>query len=350
MHTPIPKLTSLKRESPITLSVKKGEAAASPLRFTDRKEASARAPGRGTSGASSERGRAEPNSDRSGFTGTCSNTSLADWIQLVQMGRRDAVLRVRANGGREGLLWCHTGDIIDAACEGLVGKEAVYRALSWTGGEVSVDFRTFEHPRRIQGSTASLLLESAMRNDSGTVALSPASDAPMAVPGAGADSSRAVPQSKTSAPPLRRSGLAVFAMLGASVLSVALLAGLAAERPSSTDGNASQGTVVPAALRVAAPSVSSAAPSLMAIPTSPTTPVVMPQNTVISAPVVASAVRTRAPPIWQARNAIDANRPRAAVDKTSLAAASKPGMQVIEERAPRVRLIDDIEPKVEVLQ
>jgi Domain of unknown function (DUF4388) len=350
MYTPRPKLTSLKRESPITLSLKKGEAASSALRFTERNEGSASASGRGTSRVSSEHDSAEPNSERRGFTGTCSDTSLADWIQLVQMGRRDAVLRVRANGGREGLLWCHTGDIIDAACDGLVGKEAVYRALSWTGGEVSVDFRTFEHPQRIQGSTASLLLESALRNDLGTVGLSPASDAPMAVPGVGADSSRTVPQFKTSAPPLRRSGLAVFAMLGASVLSVALLAGLAAERPSSTDGNASQGTVVPAALRVVAPSVSYAAPSLMAIPASPTTPAVMPQNTVFSAPVVASAVRTRPGPIWQPSKAFDAPLPRTAVDKTALAAASKPGVQVLEERAPRVQLIDDTEPKIKVLQ
>jgi hypothetical protein len=349
MHTPRPKLNSLKRESPITLSVKKREPASSALRLTERNEGSASASGPGRSGVSSEQGSAEPNSVRSGFTGTCSNTSLADWIQLVQMGRRDAVLRVRANGGREGLLWCQTGDIIDAACEGLVGKEAVYRALSWTGGEVSVDFRTFEHPRRIQGSTAGLLLESALRNDLGTVELSPASDAPMAVPGEGADSSRPVPQIKPRAPLLRRSGLAVFAMLGASVLSVALLAGLAALRPSPTDGNASQGTVVPAVLQVVAPSVSSAAPSLMAITASPTTPAVMLQDTVISASAVASAVRIRPGPVWQPSKAFDAKRPRA-VEKTARIAASKPVVQVLEERAPRVQLLNDTEPKIKVLQ
>jgi hypothetical protein len=319
MHTPRPKLNSLKRESPITLSVKKREPASSALRLTERNEGSASASGPGRSGVSSEQGSAEPNSVRSGFTGTCSNTSLADWIQLVQMGRRDAVLRVRANGGREGLLWCQTGDIIDAACEGLVGKEAVYRALSWTGGEVSVDFRTFEHPRRIQGSTAGLLLESALRNDLGTVELSPASDAPMAVPGEGADSSRPVPQIKPRAPLLRRSGLAVFA------------------------------TVVPAVLQVVAPSVSSAAPSLMAITASPTTPAVMLQDTVISASAVASAVRIRPGPVWQPSKAFDAKRPRA-VEKTARIAASKPVVQVLEERAPRVQLINDTEPNIKVLQ
>jgi Domain of unknown function (DUF4388) len=353
MQTPRPKLTSLKRESPITLSVKKGEADPSALGLSERNEGSASASGRGTSPVTSEHGSAGPNSERSGFTGTCSNTSLADWIQLVQMGRRDAVLRVRAHGGREGLLWCRAGDIIDAACDGLVGEEAVYRALSWAGGEVSVDFRGFDHPRRIQGVTASLLLESALRNDMRTVELSPASDAPMAVPGVGADSLRAERQFKTSAPPRRRSGLAVFALLGASVLCVALLAGLAGERSSSTHGSASQATVVPAALPVVAPAVSSAAlePSLLATPASPPTlAVVALQNAASSPPVVPSAERTRPGPTWQASQAFDANRLPTAVDKTARAVALKPRVQVLEERAPRVRLIDDTEPKIKVLE
>jgi Domain of unknown function (DUF4388) len=100
-----------------------------------------------------------------GFAGTC-QTTLTDWIQLVQMGRRDAVVSVRTHDGKEGTLWCRDGDIIDAVCDGLVGEEAVYQALSWQGGRVSVEFQGFKHRRQILTPTAGLLLTAAYRTDS----------------------------------------------------------------------------------------------------------------------------------------------------------------------------------------
>jgi hypothetical protein len=102
-----------------------------------------------------------------GFSGTCENTSLSDWIQLVQMNRRDAVIGIKGHDGRKALLWCREGDIIDAWCDGIIGEEAVYRALGWDGGRVSVAFGPFERARRIEMTTAALLLHSAHRRDSG---------------------------------------------------------------------------------------------------------------------------------------------------------------------------------------
>jgi hypothetical protein len=104
--------------------------------------------------------------ERGGFSGTC-ETTLADWIQLVQMGRRDAVVSVCTYDGHEGTLWCRDGDIIDAACDGLSGEDAVYRTLSWQGGRVSVEFEGFEHRRKIHTPTAGLLLTAAYRTDIG---------------------------------------------------------------------------------------------------------------------------------------------------------------------------------------
>lgn len=132
--------------------------------------------GRGTNGAAGEHadlglhgdpvaGSSIP-AERGGFSGTC-ETTLADWIQLVQMGRRDAVVSVCTYDGHEGTLWCRDGDIIDAACDGLSGEDAVYRALSWQGGKVSVEFEGFEHRRKIHTPTAGLLLTAAYRTDIG---------------------------------------------------------------------------------------------------------------------------------------------------------------------------------------
>ncbi|HWA75318.1 MAG TPA: DUF4388 domain-containing protein [Polyangiaceae bacterium] len=107
----------------------------------------------------------EPES--SGFSGTCENTSLSDWIQLVQMNRRDAVIGIKRHDGRKALLWCREGDIIDAWCDGIIGEEAVYQALGWDGGRVSVAFAPFERARRIDMTTSALLLRAAHRRDSG---------------------------------------------------------------------------------------------------------------------------------------------------------------------------------------
>lgn len=107
-----------------------------------------------------------PDSDRGRFSGTC-ETTLNDWIQLVQMGRRDAVVSVRSFDGREGTLWCHEGDIVDADCDGVVGEPAVFRALAWHSGSVSVAFVPVTRHRLIQTATAGLLLEDAYRRDSG---------------------------------------------------------------------------------------------------------------------------------------------------------------------------------------
>jgi Domain of unknown function (DUF4388) len=106
--------------------------------------------------------------ERAGFSGTC-ETTLTDWIQLVQMARRDAVIRVITHDGSKVTLWCRGGDIIDAASDGLSGADAVYQALSWDGGRISVDFgAAFQRQRQIGVATTALLLEAAHRRDSGS--------------------------------------------------------------------------------------------------------------------------------------------------------------------------------------
>src|SRR4051812_16560175 len=108
----------------------------------------------GPGGASGARPYAPPASaaegppDEAAFAGTC-NATLIDWIQLVQLGRRDAVLTVRSDKGKRAILWCRDGNIIDACCDGRVGEAAVYRLLAWQRGSVSVDFSATDHRRAI---------------------------------------------------------------------------------------------------------------------------------------------------------------------------------------------------------
>jgi hypothetical protein len=140
-------------------------------------------------------------SERSGFSGTCDNAPLADWIQLVQMGRREAVIGVRTHDRKKGLLWCRDGDIIDAWCDGIAGEDAVYRILGWEGGRVSVAFVSFDRQRRIQVATAALLLRAAYRRDSGIRELK-RSERPPSDPSSatlGAPQARSAPSSRPAA-------------------------------------------------------------------------------------------------------------------------------------------------------
>jgi hypothetical protein len=153
-------------------------------------------------------------SQEAGFSGTC-ETTLTDWIQLVQMGRRDAVVRVRTNDGKEGTLWCQQGDIIDAACDGLAGEDAVYRALSWKGGRVSVDFTVFEHRREIQMATSGLLLGAAYRKDGGVVVRS------------------GTPTVRTQRPGWEKRPTALLFVVAGGLLALVLLFGLVSKMTSS---------------------------------------------------------------------------------------------------------------------
>ena len=171
----------------------------------------------------------ETRSDRSGFSGTC-ETALTDWIQLVQMGRREAVVSVCTHDGREGTLWCRDGDIIDAACDGLSGEDAVYRALSWQGGRLSIDFVGFDHRRKIRTPTAGLLLAAACRTDTlvpELVDLEGSLDLTRASRIGDMDPDTAMPQSSAAGPRRRRRRLIQVLASAAGALPFVLLSVLA---------------------------------------------------------------------------------------------------------------------------
>src|ERR1700761_32829 len=67
-----------------------------------------------------------------GFRGVQSKT-LVDIIQLECLTQSSVVLKVTSAGG-EGKLWIQKGEIIDAVCGDLHGKEAFAELLSWKAG------------------------------------------------------------------------------------------------------------------------------------------------------------------------------------------------------------------------
>jgi formylglycine-generating enzyme required for sulfatase activity/transposase-like protein len=98
------------------------------------------------------------------FSGSLDSLALAELIQTVEYGRKDAQIRVD-HDGEQSHIWCEQGQVIDARSGPLVGVAAVYRLLSLRHGRVYARFARVERLRTIHASTAALLLEAARRYD-----------------------------------------------------------------------------------------------------------------------------------------------------------------------------------------
>jgi formylglycine-generating enzyme required for sulfatase activity len=98
------------------------------------------------------------------FTGSLDDMGIAELIQTVQYGRKDAQIRVD-HDGEQSQLWCMDGDVVDATSARLGGSAAVYRLLSLQHGRVHADFAPVQRARTIHASTQALMLEAAKRFD-----------------------------------------------------------------------------------------------------------------------------------------------------------------------------------------
>ncbi|HMK35810.1 MAG TPA: DUF4388 domain-containing protein [Desulfomonilaceae bacterium] len=100
----------------------------------------------------------------SGFSGTVTNTSLHDIIQLICIGRNTCRMHVRS-GANTGLICFRDGEIVHAENQDVRGEEAFYTIVSWEMGIFECD----EEPvltETIQESWDFLLMESMRRIDS----------------------------------------------------------------------------------------------------------------------------------------------------------------------------------------
>jgi transposase-like protein len=98
------------------------------------------------------------------YTGTLDDLPLADLLQTIQMGRKDAVISVTRATERSSI-WCDKGEVMDAECGRLRGEAAVYRILNFDQGQVFADFRFEVRPRTIDLPGHLLLMEAARHKD-----------------------------------------------------------------------------------------------------------------------------------------------------------------------------------------
>lgn len=118
-----------------------------------------------TSTDADPRGTKNPALRATGFSGLSQGVPLSHWLELVQIGRRDAVISLRTKNGDESHIWCRQGEIVDAQTGSLLGEDAVYCILELEDGDVSIEFTPCERPKTIATPTFALMLEASRRKD-----------------------------------------------------------------------------------------------------------------------------------------------------------------------------------------
>lgn len=104
-----------------------------------------------------------PHAD-AGFAGTLKNIQLNDLIQMCCLSASSLCMRVNKDD-RSGTIFIVDGEIVHAACDGLVGEEAFYQILGWqTGSFESIEVSTIPE-RTIHKNYHFLIMEAARRAD-----------------------------------------------------------------------------------------------------------------------------------------------------------------------------------------
>jgi hypothetical protein len=95
--------------------------------------------------------------------GRIGGVSLASFLQMLEQERKTCTLVVESDE-QSGRLYFDAGDLIDAECGGEVGREAVYRLLTWNAPSFRVT-EPEDRLRRIIQPLAHLLLNAATLQD-----------------------------------------------------------------------------------------------------------------------------------------------------------------------------------------
>jgi two-component system, chemotaxis family, protein-glutamate methylesterase/glutaminase len=102
-------------------------------------------------------------SKSNGFSGSVTNISLPDLIQLLCIGRSTCRMQIRA-GKQNGMIYFRDGEIIHAETGDLGGEEAFYEILSWETGVFEGD-RVQAEKETIHENWDFLLMESVRRRE-----------------------------------------------------------------------------------------------------------------------------------------------------------------------------------------
>jgi CheY-like chemotaxis protein len=102
--------------------------------------------------------------ERAGLSGSLSDMSFVDMIQILSASGRTLEICVR-HAHTEGIVALENGEITHAQCGDLSGEEALYRIMIWETGEFLTRPRVGPQHKTIQKPLVTLLMEGVRRAD-----------------------------------------------------------------------------------------------------------------------------------------------------------------------------------------
>jgi CheY-like chemotaxis protein len=96
--------------------------------------------------------------------GSLAQMNVIDLLQSLELGRKSCSLALTANGDRCEMFFAD-GQITHAVYGQLTGDEAVYKVLTWTSGNFTIDFAARSTEQSITHSTQGLLMEGLRQLD-----------------------------------------------------------------------------------------------------------------------------------------------------------------------------------------
>jgi len=104
-------------------------------------------------------------SERDTFSGTVTCIDLFDYLQMMLVSRKQALVEVQSVDGETGLLFISGGDVIHAECSGMVGERAFIHCVSFLGGNFSSLPWREPNKRSIDKKGDFLLMDAARKKD-----------------------------------------------------------------------------------------------------------------------------------------------------------------------------------------
>lgn len=106
--------------------------------------------------------RSKPEDPTAGFL---SGISVAGFVQLLNLERQTAVLRLLRSDGQDGWLAFVEGEVWQAGLGDKSGEAAALELLAWEGAELVLERTVFRERRLIQKPLGYLLMEAARQKD-----------------------------------------------------------------------------------------------------------------------------------------------------------------------------------------
>lgn len=99
-----------------------------------------------------------------GFAGNLKEMNLVDLIQTMELGKKSGILKLQRNS-HTGYVYIFDGQVYDATMENFVGKQALYRLLTWLDGSFQVEIKSIHTTRAIAENNKEIIGEGVVRID-----------------------------------------------------------------------------------------------------------------------------------------------------------------------------------------